>query len=153
MKRIVLTLIIIITLVSCNHSKKEKQNLPDIKSIAGKSITDVEKILGKADKTEAFSESSTPCKNIPCKKVYFQKDKYEIIFINGKSDWITINNLSEYDFEEGNIELFGLTRIEPEFKNPTDLIRWKNIEGLNEINIFNDGSDRISDAYIKVITE
>lgn len=28
-----------------------------------------------------------------------------------------------------------------------------NIQGLNEISIFNDGSDRISYAYIKVITE
>ncbi|KQB37113.1 hypothetical protein [Flavobacterium aquidurense] len=156
MKNLILSLIVV-TLISCNQAKVEKQRkievAIDLKSIAGKNIIEVESILGKPDKIEPFLESSTPCKNKPCQKGYYQKDKFEIIFINEKADWITINNLSEYDFDEENIEIFGLKKTEPEFKNPQDLIRWKNIEGINEISIFNDSFGKISYAYIKTSTE
>ncbi|KRB55688.1 hypothetical protein [Flavobacterium sp. Root186] len=164
MKKILFPLIIII-FISCNNTKNdnvtivekntvvEKQIVVNLKQIAGKKKTEVDKVLGKPDRVEPFSERSTPCKNIPCEKAYYQKDKYEIIFINEKADWITINNLSEYDLNEDNIEIFGLPVTTPEFSNPQDLIRWKDIDGINEINIFNDGSGKISYAYIKVKTE
>lgn len=163
MKKNVL-LLIIVTLFSCNNIKTENQNIDkkentnkkqivvDLKKIAGKSKAEVDVILGKSDKIESFSESSTPCKNIPCEKAYYQKDKFEIIFINGKADWITINNLGEYDLSENTIEIFGLPAAIPEFSNPQDLVRWKDIEGIFEINIFNNGSGKVSYAYIKVIT-
>ncbi|MGE8344048.1 MAG: hypothetical protein ACN6OI_23710 [Flavobacterium sp.] len=151
-------LIVALLLFSCNSKhdtqvKSTKEVIVDIKKIVGKNKEEVAKILGKSDKVEPFSESSTPCKDIPCEKAFYQKDKFEIIFINGKSDWITINDLSKYDFSEENIEILGLPSSVPDFKNPRDLIRWKNIEGVNEINIFNNGSDKISYAYIKVKTE
>ena len=158
MKKILSLLICLVILISCtqskNNSQTEKINIViDLKKIAGKNISEVEKILGKAEKVEPFSESSTPCNDQPCEKAYYQKDKFEIIFINGKADWITINELSEYDFNEDNIELFGISNSEPDFNNPDDLIRWKNIENISEINIFNNGSNKISYAYIRVATE
>lgn len=151
-------LIVALLLFSCNSKhdsqvKSTKEVIVDIKKIVGKNKEEVAKILGKSDKVELFSESSTPCKDTPCEKAFYQKDKFEIIFINGKSDWITINDLSQYDFSEDIIEILGLPYSVPDFKNPRDLIRWKNIEGVNEINIFNNGSDKISYAYIKVTTE
>jgi len=159
MKKTLFSLIIIICLSSCNQVKTEKpiiskkQIVINIKNIAGKSKLDVDKILGRPDNVEPFKESSTPCKNTPCEKAYYQKDKFEIIFIDGKADWITVNDLSQYDFDEENIELLGLSIATPDFKNPQDVIRWKNIENINEINIFNNGSNKISYAYIKVVTE
>lgn len=158
MKKILLSFIII-CLASCNQAKTEKEIISkkqiviDLKNIAGKSKLDVDKILGKPEQVEPFKERSTPCKNRPCEKAYYQKDKFEVIFIDGKADWITVNNLSEYNFDEENIEILGLSVTEPDFKNPQSVIRWKNIGNINEINIFNDGSDKISYAYIKVATE
>ncbi|KRD10246.1 hypothetical protein ASE21_11040 [Flavobacterium sp. Root901] len=164
MKKILFSLIII-GLLSCNNKKNDNQPtviknpapeiqvVVDVKKITGKSKIEVDKILGKSDKVEPFTESSTPCKKEPCEKAYYQKDKYEIIFIKGKADWITINNLSEYDFTEENIQIFGIPITRPEFSNPQNLIRWKDIEGINEINIFNNGSGKISYAYIKTFTD
>ena len=174
MKKLLLLLVII--LISCTQSKVEKPTIIDVAKIAGKSTVEVkktlekptvidvtkiagkstievEKILGKPDKIESSSASGTPCKNVPCQKAYYQKDKFEIVFINDKADWITINDLSDYDFSEDNIEIIGLPKTSPEFKNPDNLIRWKNIENIKEINIFNDGSNKISYLYIKVLTE
>lgn len=164
MKKILFFLIIIISLFSCNSKTNnqltiekdntaDKQIVLDLKKIAGKNKTEVDKVLGKSEKVETFSASSTPCKNIPCEKVYYQKDKYEIVFINGKADWITINDLSQYDLKEENIEILGLPLTDPDFKNPQNVITWKNIENINEVSIFNDGSGKISYAYIKVSTE
>lgn len=157
MKKI-LSLIIVTILISCNQLKTDSSSdknkvVIDLKSIAGKSKIEVDKILGNPENVEAFSESSTPCKNIPCEKAFYQKNKFEIIFINGKADWITVNDLSKYDFNEDNIEIFGFSKTEPDFTNPQDLIRWKNIENISEVNIFNDGSNKISYAYIKISTE
>jgi hypothetical protein len=150
MKKILLSFIIIMCLSSCTTTK---QIVIDLKQVAGKNKSEVDKILGKPDKVEPFKESSTSCKNLPCEKAYYQKDKFEIIFINGKADWITVNNLSEYDFDEDNIEILGLSISEPDFNNPQSVIRWEHIENINEVNIFNDGSNKISYAYIKVATE
>lgn len=158
MKKILFSFIII-CLTSCNQVKTEKPIISkkeiviDLKRIAGKSKLNVDKILGKPEKVEPFKESSTPCKNISCEKVYYQKDKFEIIFIDGKADWITVNDLSQYDFDEENIEILGLSITAPNFENPQDVIRWKNIENINEVSIFNDGSNKIAYAYIKVATE
>lgn len=164
MKKILFFLIIIISLFSCNSKTNnqltiekdntaDKQIVVDLKKIAGKNKAEVDKVLGKSEKVETFSASSTTCKNTPCEKVYYQKDKYEIVFINGKADWITINDLSQYDLKEENIEILGLPLTEPDFKNPQNVITWKNIENINEVSIFNDGSGKISYAYIKVATE
>ena len=164
MKKILFFLIIIISLFSCNSKTNnqltiekdntaDKQIVLDLKKIAGKNKTEVDKVLGKSEKVETFSASNTPCKNTPCEKVYYQKDKYEIVFINGKADWITINDLSQYDLKEENIEILGLSLTETDLKNPQNVITWKNIENINEISIFNDGSGKISYAYIKVATE
>ncbi|SHG27483.1 hypothetical protein [Flavobacterium defluvii] len=163
MKKILFPLIIVM-FFSCNNTKSDnvaivekgitqKQIVVDLKLIAGKNKIEVDKVLGKSDKVESFSARSTPCKNTPCEKAYYQKDKFEIIFVNGKADWITINNLLEYDLTEDNIEILGLQFTTSYFNNPQNLIRWKNIENINEINFFSDGSGRISYAYIKVQTE
>ncbi|MBF4515465.1 hypothetical protein IRZ71_03890 [Flavobacterium sp. ANB] len=168
MKKILFSCIVITILISCNKTQTKKSSIiiektekdsieknveVDLKKIAGKSRIEVDKILGKAETVETFKESSTPCRNKPCEKAYYQKDKFEIIFIDGKADWITVNNLSQYNFDQDKIEIFGLPITEPEFNNPQDVIRWKNIENINEISIFNNGSNKISYAYIKVSTE
>lgn len=58
--------------------------------LAGKSPEEVKKILGKPNKTEKVNPRGTPC---PCTKNYYLFDVVEIVFINGKADWITANNI------------------------------------------------------------
>lgn len=159
MKKII-SILLLYLLISCIESKKEiiatsnePEKIIDIKSIIGKTKDEVEKILGAAESIEPFSESTTICINQPCEKATYQNDKYEIIFINSKSDWITINDLSAFDLTPENIQLLALPMVEPEFNNPKDLIRWKNIENIKEINFFNNGSNKIYYIYIHANTE
>ncbi|GAA4028758.1 hypothetical protein GCM10022409_11070 [Hymenobacter glaciei] len=126
--------------------------LINISDIAGKSLAGVEKKLGKPDNVEKARPSGTPCTNGECKKAFFQGGHYEVLFINGKADWITINNVSGFDLNSGSIKLLGLPSVQPAFTS-SSVVRWTNIKGIKEISFFNNGSDKIDYIYIKVKTK
>jgi hypothetical protein len=151
MKNLIKILLVALTLVSCVNSKKEI--IIDVSSIIGKNKTEIEKILGKPDNVEMIKPSNTPCVNVPCEKANYQSDKFEIVFINDKSDWITINKVSEFEINNENIELLGLELKEPSFNNSGNVTKWNNIENIKEISIFDNGSGKIDYIYIKNLTE
>lgn len=163
MKKIIINstlfLIIIFTLTSCgDSSRKEKIEEPkelivDIKSLIGKNKIDVEKILGKAEKTEKVKPSRTPCSQMPCDKSYYKSDKFEIVFINKKADWITINGISNIETNKNNINLLGLLEREPNYEGTDKTLRWNNIENIKEITFFDNGSGKLDYIYIKAATE
>lgn len=64
-----------------------------IDSLVGKTEKEIELLIGQPNKKEQVSPSGTPC---PCNKYTYIYDLIEIVFINGKSDWITVNNESKY---------------------------------------------------------
>ncbi len=70
-----------------------KKFVVDIDKIAGKSPSEVKTILGEPEKKEKSNPSGTPC---PCDKCYYLNELVEIIYMNGKADWITINNSSSF---------------------------------------------------------
>lgn len=86
MKKFLLSLLILSVSISCNQPKNtenEKTELIiNIKSVAGKSKTEVDKVLGKPEKVEPFSE--TICKTIACEKAYYKNAKFEIILLTAK---------------------------------------------------------------------
>ena len=59
-----------------------------VADIAGKTPEEVTQILGSPTSTEIVVPSRTPC---PCTKNDYQNSMIEIVFIEGKADWITIN--------------------------------------------------------------
>lgn len=157
MKNLITLFISALFLVSCGNSKTESkndssENIIDVKTIIGKSETEIEKVLGIAESSEKVSPSNTPCADIPCNKKFYQKNKFEIVFIDGKSDWITINNTSNFDFNSENITLLGLSSTVPNFEN-TMSINWKNIENINEVIFSSNGDNKIEYIYIKAYTK
>lgn len=66
-----------------------KRFLVDVDNLALKSKEEVEKVLGMPTSKEKVSPSGTPC---PCDKFNYLNDLVEIVFINNKADWITVNN-------------------------------------------------------------
>lgn len=128
-------------------------SLIKINDIVGKTLKQTEKLLGKATNIDKARPSGTPCKtNGGCDKAQFQAGKYEILFINGKADWITINELFGFDLDESSIQLLGLPKSAPNV-NSASLIRWVNVKGIKEITFFKNGSDKIDYIYIKAKTE
>ena len=153
MKNSIKVLMIAFVFTSCINSNKseavatEKKIIVNVSEIIGKNKIEIEKILGKPDNTEMVKPSNTPCE-----KANYQSDKFEIVFINDKSDWITINKLSENEINNENIELLGLKSAEPSFDNPGNVKKWNNIVNIKEISVFDNGSGKIDYIYIKAIT-
>lgn len=85
--------------------------------------------------------------------MFFQSEKYEVLFINNVADWITINNTSNNILDENVIQLLGLPKTSPSFNNISTVLRWDNLDGIKEISFFNNGSDKIDYIYIKVNTK
>ncbi|MBP1225354.1 hypothetical protein [Flavobacterium sp. 1355] len=169
MKKSISFLLLLLIFSSCDNSKKvqindtplkenaedpvKKELIINILSIVGKNKTQVEKVLGKAENEEKIRPSDTPCEDKGCDKLIYKKSKYEVVFINDKADWITIYNVSEFDTSVEGIELLGLKLTEPDFNSPRNVIRWKNIENIKEINFFDNGSGKLDYIYIHGQTE
>jgi len=114
----------------------------DINKIAGKTKNKVSKYLGKP----------TSCKkNKYGKKCNYKKGETEIVFINGKADWITIEGIDSIPFSPSALKALGLKTTKPSFKNNFSL-KWSSINGLREVTIFK-GSSKSDYVYIKVKTK
>ena len=160
-----LTLLLPLIFASCgNNTKKESttqsskveianNKIISIKDIVGKTKEEVANLLGKSEKAEKVKPSNTPCAKYGCDKIFYQGGKFEVVFINDKADWITINNTSEYSLDDNAITLLGLNQSKATFKNVSSVIRWEQIEGINEISFFNNGSNKVDYIYVKGFTK
>jgi hypothetical protein len=116
--------------------------LINVVKVVGKNQNQVAEILGKA----------TNCS----KSKYGQKCSYsiaetEIVFINGKADWITIEGIDNIPFNINALKSIGIAPTKPSFKNGFTL-RWSDIQGLKEVSLFK-GVTNSDYAYIKAFTK
>lgn len=130
--------------------ENSKHAVIQIPNIAGQSQEQVANILGKPTKSEIVKASRTPC---PCPKNSYLNGKVEIVFIRGRADWITVNNLKDVPFLNDSLTLLGLPIKEPTFSN-SFVKRWNNIPGLLSVQFapMENGKD-IHFALIKVVTD
>jgi hypothetical protein len=158
--KIVTTTIIAISfaLFSCNKNNEEKkvQAIPvsqqpkpnidlvlDIKTIAGKNPEEVSAVLGPPSETSETKHG---------RKQVFDASGIEIIYINGLSDWITINNMGDVSYSDESLKYLGFPDISPTFSNQF-VKRWENIPGFLEVSINPGESGRIHYVQIKIKTK
>ncbi len=114
----------------------------DVPQVAGKSQDQVSKIIGKPESCEQ-SKYGQNCT--------YAKAGTEIVFINGKADWITINEMPGAKYDKNSLSLLGIPVKAPTFVG-VDSMRWENIPGFLEISLFPQGSS-IFYAYVKTKTK
>lgn len=133
-----------LTLKSCNSESskstpteeitQQEKPLLNVKDFIGKSLPEVEQLIGKAEKVEKVK--GYPCQKSKCEKAFFEKEKYEVIFKKGKVDRISINNTADFTNDDDAIEKLGFPDSEPSSKNPGNFVRWSSVEGIHEISFF-----------------
>jgi hypothetical protein len=133
--------------ISVSPNQSSPAPVIKISNIAGKTPDEVSKILGLPTSTETVSPSRTPC---PCEKNTYKNGKIEIVFMEGKADWITIKNLNDAPYSVEALTLLGIKQKSPSFSNE-NVIRWTNIPGLLEVSIF-PVQGLVDYAYIKTAT-
>jgi hypothetical protein len=113
----------------------------DVKKIAGKTADEVAIILGAPESCEVTKYG---------RSCLYRKGETEIVFINGKADWITIEGIDHIPFSTSALTAIGLEETSPSFRNDFTM-RWHSIQGLMEVSIFK-GSSNSDYAYIRTIT-
>ncbi|WP_020586341.1 zinc ribbon domain-containing protein [Desulfobacter curvatus] len=122
--------------------KQKAEPVFDVLSVTGKSKNEVASIIGspKSCSSTKYGE-----------KCVYSKAEVEIVFINQKADWITVNQLNAVPYGEGALEFIGLPKSTPSFSN-SNVMRWQNKNGLLEVSIFPAGG-KVDYAYIKSRTK
>lgn len=118
------------------------ETLVDITKLAGKSENEVSAYLGQPSSCGSSKYG---------KKCQYQKGDTEIVFINGKADWITVEDIDHIPFTKSALSAIGLKESKPSFSNNFTL-RWNSIQGLMEVSIFK-GASNSDYAYIKAKTK
>lgn len=134
--------IVIAVLVTFLSSVAYAAPVVDVTKIAGKTESNIIAYLGKP-----ISCSSSKYG----KKCQYKKGETEIVFINGKADWITIEGIDSIPFSKSALTALGLKKTNPSFSNKFTL-RWNSIQGMREVSIFK-GASNSDYAYIKVKTK
>jgi hypothetical protein len=80
----------------------------DVLKIAGKSESEVASYLG-ASKSCGKSKYGNKCE--------YTKGETEVVFINGKADWITVEGIDSVPFSKSALTVLGLKEANPSFKN------------------------------------
>lgn len=134
----VLVTVFLTIVVSTAHAEA----IVNVLKIAEKTESDVSAYLGKP---------SSCGKSKYGKKCQYQKGETEIVFINGKADWITIEGIDQVPFSKSALSAIGLKEARSSFSNNFTL-RWNSIQGLMEVSIFK-GESTSDYAYIKAKTK
>ena len=122
-----------------------------LEAIAGKTPEDITKVLGKPTRETKtkYRSDVDGIKYAPTAE--YKEGKIEVVFINGKADWITID-MSGISFDIKAIEALGLKLAPPTFAN-ANVIRWEPHRLYNSVSIFPQGNGKVDYAYIKVATK
>lgn len=115
--------------------------LIDVPALAGKNKLEVSELIGSPVSC-AISKYGEKCQ--------FEKAETEIVFIEGRADWITVEGLDEIPFSNSTLEFLGFASRKPTFSNSFTK-RWEPLQGLRSVSLFK-GGDNSDYAYIKAYT-
>lgn len=120
---------------------EEKKPILDILTIIGKNQGQIQQIIG----------SPINCANTKFGvKCSYNSVVSEIIFIQDKADWITVDKLKGIPFDRTAPRMLGLNLQEPTFENEY-MMRWSSALGLKEVQLFK-GANNSDYVYIKSYT-
>jgi len=115
--------------------------LVDVLKLARKSKQEMADYLGSHGRCK-FNRWGEICR--------YSKKNIEILYINGKADWITVEGLEGIPFGAEALKSLGLSVEEPDVHDDKSML-WNDLDGLKEVTIFNTRG-MVDHAYIKVAT-
>jgi hypothetical protein len=124
--------------------------LVDVSALAGKSQADVSKALGKSDECTTINPSGIG--KVP--QCTYQNGRVEIVFIDARADWITVNDVG-LPFKKESIEAFGFKVVlaPGDTPRPDLMLYWTNYPGFININFAPGASGTIDFAHFKAVTK
>lgn len=127
---------------ACTAPVPDPPGVVELRQLASKSEVDVAGVLGKPADCEATAEG---------RKCDYSGGVVEVVFIDGKADWITVHAPS-WRYAPASLRALGLTERQPSFSNE-NVTRWTRLPGFREISMFPGQGGMVSFFYCKVLTD
>ena len=109
----------------------------NVPSIARKTAAEVERVLGRPDK------SSSTWLGGKVKQTY-HRGAVEVVFVDGRAEWIKIFETRGLPFNQQALAKLGLPPRKPTYVNRDRVMSWGNICNLREVSLYSGGSDGVS---------
>ena len=108
-------------------------------------------IVGKTpDELKATLGAPLGCEtSLYSSRCHYSTGATEVVFIDGKADWITVKALGETKLDPAALPRIGLPQRKPQTREPTQLL-WTDIEGLREVRAVGDG-ERVEFIRVKAV--
>ena len=119
--------VILVVACMCSSALGAQEVAFDVPAIAGKTPTQVQTVLGVPE--EGDPEGQHP-------RLWYFNRNVEAIFVDGKAEWITLYDMTDIPFGRSALRALGLPDREPTFIDPRGDLRWNNIPGVKELNVF-----------------
>jgi hypothetical protein len=119
----------------------------DVLALVGRTRAEIDTILGRPEHWEAVDPSRVG----PDLKCTYRSGKVEIVFLAGRADWITVDDLQNVDFSPRSIGRFGFPVLKPTVFNP-HVIRWTGLSGLLEVVLWPGQGRRCHFLYVKAFS-
>gem|GEM_PF-4409984 len=100
-----------------------------IRDVVGKTADELTAVLGPSQNCSTTLYSS---------RCSYATGRTEVVFIDGKADWITVKDLRETTFAPAALHRIGLDESKTSDKTDSELI-WTGLNGLKEVRIVGDG--------------
>ncbi|MDQ6829722.1 MAG: hypothetical protein M3081_12745 [Gemmatimonadota bacterium] len=119
----------------------------DIAAIAGHAPKEVAVLLGAPyeKRTVTIRDKTYPAN-------FYKNGQIQIVYVDGKADWITIFRLSALPYGQQSIKALNLP-VSPPVVNTADVIKWQDVNGIKEISLYPEKSGKLDYASILVRTE
>ena len=136
-----------------NSGDTSKEIVPaviQIRELSGKTVENVESIIGKGKLESKWKDERAGC--IDCPKCVYKNGSIEVIYIKGVADRITLTGLSQYNYPQGGLQALGIDSTNAEFSN--DIVtRWRSVPGFLEISAFNGLNNKVDYVLVKTKAE
>jgi hypothetical protein len=140
------------------HSVAQERLLFDLKAVADRSASEVEKILGKPSKVVDDVFRGTRGNIYPAIRATYMNEVVEITYLEGGARYLTIwvkklgGRYQEYSYPKDGSSLFRDPGLDP--NTTTDIstqavTKWRHLPGIYEINVFPTAEERI--WYVQVL--
>ena len=139
------------------HSVAQERLLFNLKAVADRSASEVEKILGKPSKVVDDVFRGTRGNIYPAIRATYMTEAVEITYLEGGARYLTIwvqklgGRYQEYSYPKDGSSLLRDLGLDP---NTTADIstqatsRWRNLPGIYEINVFPTAENRIGHVHV-----
>lgn len=124
-----------------NLGPADKSPIVEIPRIAGKTPEELRALLGAPERCETTLYSSR-CRYSP--------GRIEVVFIDGRADWMTVADFGETPFTPAAVKRMGLPEAPPAARDGEQM-QWSDLAGLKSVQIVGDGK-RIEFARVKART-